>query len=88
MKTKQIRTVVVEKKADVESETMEEAQEEAVDTIVVKPHCRMLVYENEETGEIEMVYGKGCKEGYIEKIAGKIAIKGIRFRPEKEEEKE
>lgn len=62
-----------------------EAREPDVD-IAVRPHCKMMVCENEKTGEIEIVYSKGCPKGYIEKIAGKIAVKGMRFRSENENE--
>ena len=51
--------------------------------LAVRPSCKMKVCENEQTGEIEIVYGKGCPKGYIEKIAGKIAVRGMRFRPKK-----
>jgi len=51
--------------------------------LAVRPSCKMKVCENEKTGEIEIVYGKGCPKGYIEKIAGKIAVRGMRFRPKK-----
>jgi hypothetical protein len=70
----------MKKKKTVVKEKKEESEE-----IAVKPHCKMLVCENEETGEIEVTYGKGCPKGYIEKIAGKIAVKGIHFKQEKED---
>lgn len=58
---------------------------EESEDLAVRPHCKMRVCENEKTGEIEIVYAKGCQKGYIERIAGRIAVKGMRFRPEDEE---
>lgn len=60
--------------------------EDTKEDIAVRPHCKMTVCENEKTGEIEIVYGKNCPKGYIEKIAGRVATRGMRFTPEKEEE--
>ena len=52
----------------------------------VGPSCKMRLVEDPRTGEIEMVYSKGCRKKYIESIAGRIATRGIRFRSEIDEE--
>jgi len=72
-----------EKKKEDKKVKKEEAEEKP--DIAVRPQCKMRVCENEKTGEIEVVYGKGCPKGMIEKIAGRVATRGLRFRPEKEE---
>lgn len=60
-----------------------EKGEDPEEDIAVRPHCKMRLCENKETGEIEVVYAEGCPKGYIEKIAGKVATRGLRFSPEK-----
>jgi hypothetical protein len=61
-------------------------KEDKEEDIAVRPHCKMKVCEDEETGEIIIVYNKNCPKGYIEKIAGKVALKGVRFSKEKDDE--
>lgn len=43
-----------------------------------KPVCTMTVCENEVTGEVVVTYS-GCPPGYVERIAGKVATKGVQF---------
>lgn len=56
--------------------------EEKADEIVVGVNCTMKVCEDPITGDIVMTYGKGCPKGYVERVAGKIATKGVRFAQE------
>lgn len=58
------------------------------DVAAVRPVCKMKVCEDPETGQIKVVYQKGCPKGYIERIAGSVATRGIAFEQAKEEEKE
>ena len=52
----------------------------------VGPHCTKTVRKNKISGQIEFVYSKECSKKYIEKITGEIAIKGVHFAPENEDD--
>jgi hypothetical protein len=43
------------------------------------PKCSARLCEHPITGELFIVRGKGCPPGYLERIAGKIATKGLKF---------
>jgi len=67
----------VKKKAVIESADPEDG---------IPKKCKMRVCLNPESGEFQIVYGKGCPKGWIEKIAGQVHMRGLRFVAEKEEE--
>ncbi len=78
-----------EKKADIykigeskEEKTEEELEEEGIEFVIKHKQCKMMVRENLSTGEVEMRYPPKCPRGFVERIAGKIAMQGIRFLPE------
>lgn len=74
---------------------VEKIKKEAVDPnkedrpdIVVPPPCEPKIVYDEKTGVVEAVYSGSCSIKQVQQIAGKIAIEGIRFRPEIEEKPE
>jgi hypothetical protein len=64
-----------------------ENEKEAGELTGVRPHCDMKVYEDPHTGELVITYSKDCSKEYVERIAGRIATKGVRFSEEKDESK-
>ena len=71
-------------------EKIKEAVEEKIEEkpeIIVAPRCTMERVENEETGGVDVVYSKNCGSDKIRDVAGKVALDGVRFRPEPEEKK-
>lgn len=62
-----------------EVNTVKEIPKEETRISAVRPNCKMTVCEDPKTGEIKLTYGKGCPTGFIERVAGKIATRGIAF---------
>ncbi|GAI47141.1 unnamed protein product, partial [marine sediment metagenome] len=54
--------------------------------IIVDPPCEPKIVYDVKTGVVEAVYSGSCSIKQVQDIAGKIAIEGLRFRPEKEPE--
>lgn len=44
-----------------------------------EPKCELEMCEDPVTGEIIVKYGEHCPPGYVERLAGKVAIKGVQF---------
>jgi len=65
-----------------EKVTLNATESESLNVI---PHCKMTVCEDPVTGDIVLAYEKGCPKGYIEKVAGKIAVKGLRLQEDQDE---
>lgn len=71
-----------------ETENEEDIAFEVVDKKTGKVQCRMRMCENPLSGDIDFVFGKGCPLGTVEKVAGKIATRTLRFISEKEHDEE
>ena len=65
--------------------TVEDTKADEGTIVAVRPLCKMKVCEDPDTGEIKVVFAKGCPKGYIERVAGKIATSGVAFEEERED---
>lgn len=78
---------VLEKRLNELKKQREKLQEDRPD-IIVDPPCEPKIVYDVKTGVVEAVYSGSCSIKQVQDIAGKIAIEGLRFRPEKAEKPE
>lgn len=50
--------------------------------------CKMMLCEDQGTGELFVTYDAKCPTGYVEKIAGRVSTRGMHFRPATKKEQE
>ncbi|GAI34249.1 unnamed protein product [marine sediment metagenome] len=80
--------IEIEEQRLIELKKQREKLQEDKPEIDVEPRCDMKLVENEETGGVDVVYSGACGGKRIRDVAGKIALDGVRFRPETEEKPE